>query len=168
MEDLARIIGNNLGSLSKIQICPVEKITSIPDPVNGVISSAVVFAAAGKWYDLFSSFESLQFKQKSVTTNQGKHYELNIDGFIPGHCQAMDYLLSTMEQSKFVVKATDLNGNVLLICNLRFQEIRGMTFTADYDSTSKYSGNKGYAINFSMLSCYRAYSYLFTGSGSGS
>jgi len=171
MQDIAKITGPNMGSLAKIQICLTELITSIPDPVHGVISLPVVFAAGKKWYDIYSTFETLSFSQKSVTTNQGKHYELTVEGFIPGHCSYLEYYFSELEQKKIVIKALDTNGHTFLVCNLKFGEIRGATLKVDYDSTSKISGLKGSKLTFSMLSSDRAYFYTATDtvtSGSGS
>jgi hypothetical protein len=159
MDEITKPSGNRIGGLSKIQICPVVEITSIPDAVAGVISSAVTFAGAGKWYDVPAAFESLQFTQKSVNSTQGKHYELEVSGFITGQSAALDYLFAQLEQKRIVIKATDMNGNVLLVCQVKAGTITGLRLAVDYDSTSSYSGKKGYSLSFIMLGRNKAYSY---------
>ena len=168
MDDITKPSGNYMGSLSKIQVCPVELIYSIPEPLNGVISSAVTFQSGKRWYDVYSAFESLSISQKSVSSAQGKHYEISVDGFVPGHCAVLDELFNQLENSKLVLKITDMNGKIFLVCNTTRAQTIGATLTVDYDSTSSYSGKSGYQLSFKLTSPQRIYSYGPSGSGSGS
>jgi hypothetical protein len=168
MADIIRPVGSSLGSLSYIELCPVDEISSIPYPVNGAVISAVVFVAGKGWYSIFNAWETLQLDVKPVTSGNGMHYEININGFIPGHDYSLDYLFNQLENSKLVVKAVDMNNEVVLVCHVHPSGITGAKLVVGYDSTSSYSGKKGYAINISMLSKARPYGYTAQGSGSGS
>jgi hypothetical protein len=168
MIDITKPSGYNIGGLAKIQVCPVELVSSIPDPVAGVISSPVSFATGGRWFDIYNTFESIWFKQPSMLTNQGKHYEISVEGFIPGQTAELDFLFNQIEQKRHIIKAWDLNGHRLLICSIKSGSFFGAALKVDYDSQSLVSGRKGYRLLFSLLSGKRAYWYTYQGSGSGS
>lgn len=169
MNDINRPSVNNMGGLARFKLCPENLISNVPDAVSGVIAAQVTFESGGRWYDFFSTLETLFFEQTSSTTNQGKAYKQIVGCFLPGQSANLDTLFSELEQMRHILKLYDTNGHILLMCSKKGGTFTGARMTVDYNSQSKISGRKGYAIQFELWSHTRAYFYTATEtSGSGS
>ena len=168
MNDVSKITGNNLGGLASIVFCPVDLVNSIPDPVQGSVLSSVIFQAGGRWFSFGHTFETLSFSQNKADSEQGKHYEQVISGFLPNQSADLDWMFMEMEEKKHFLKVTDTNGHIFIIGRMEAGEKYGAAFSVEYNSQSKISGLKGYSFKFVLLSPERALYYNISGSGSGS
>lgn len=99
--------GQNMGGLCKIRILDVSTLSSMPDPINGVITTEV--GDANDWDEFI-----VQQQQSEVSENEmsagGKMYAMKLVANIRKQSSAKSHLLYGLTKKRFLVDFTDQNG----------------------------------------------------------
>ena len=135
---------DNLGGLLKMWAVPTSDFS-----INGELVS---FARMDDIYLIYCSPDSLSFKEPSIRTEAGLHYDCNVSGFIPKDTEEVRVALAELEYRPYVVILQDGNGFYKL-CGTAFYPLR---LAASLKTGKQTSDRAGYEIQFSGKTISRA------------
>ncbi len=136
----------SMGGNSSFKFSPIENIASIPDAINDVITSDVVFKPGCAWYDGLALQNSLDFSEEQKKSDAGESFQTNISGMVPKLTHEYLAQFNEMRRHRFVVQITDNNGNARISGSV----LAGMQFAFDQKSKNTPSGTSGFSYSFSL------------------
>ena len=145
---------DSIGGLDKFYFVPVEGVVSIPLVINHNIATPLSFGTGYTWLIGYGSFDTLEFSERSKLTNQGRHIEATLKGFVPESPEMLKQL-EQMDGRRFILRITD-NDNMVRICGTLTESL---AFTTDFE-TQTVSGVKGYHFQVSGFLRKRSPIYL--------
>ncbi len=144
MQSIALSNEDNTGSLAKLHMIPVEDVVSIPDPEDYVVVDPVVLDIDCMWYTMQFTQDTPGFEESENKSKSGSFFNINLDGFIPGHNPVLTSILCEMRHRKWIIIATDHDGQKRLIGSLK----NPVRFKWKFNTGNKTSGRKGYDFTF--------------------
>jgi len=136
----------SMGGNSSFKFSPIENIASIPEAINDVMTSDVVFKSGHTWFNGLALQNSLDFSEEQKNSDAGENYQTNIGGMVPKLTHEYLAQFNEMRRHRFVVQITDNNGNARLCGSLT----AGMLFTFNQQSKNTPSGTSGFPYNFTL------------------
>jgi len=134
---------DSLAGLDEFYFVQVEKVNTIPDPVDSFIDSLIVLKSGVVWLKGYAAIDTLKLSEKPQLTNHGQIIKSELSGFVPDSV-SIQQLFSEMAGKKFVVKAKDNDGRVRLIGSIE----QPLEFIPEFD-TQTVSQQKGHLFRFS-------------------
>lgn len=104
--------GNGLGGICKLRIIDVDDVPSMPDAINGIISTAV--GDSGDWLDLPLQTQSAEANERQVDES-GSAYPFLLTVILRRLSAAKHKTLYDKSYKRFLLDYTDLTGNRRLI-----------------------------------------------------
>lgn len=140
------------GGYRSFQFVPVNKVLSYP-----MISAAAAVVAVGlssdaAWYQGYATDQTLSYTEEQQVDANGKYFNLIVSGFIPGDSQALITLISEMEIYRHLLTVKDSRGFKRLIGS----PAAPLDFSANFNSGTGRSDQKGFTFQFTGQSLYRA------------
>jgi hypothetical protein len=149
-------IENIGGCYELFNFIPASLIDVMPDYANGYYSSQPTFYGSSVWLNGKSLQNKLSFSDEQIITNNGKHYKIVVQGFIPKLTYQYLHLFHEMSQQKFILKITDGNGSVFIIGTKK--EPLSFKFSRKTESTG--AGLAGHSFEFFANSSLPAVLYV--------
>lgn len=144
MQNFTTFSGPNLGGCKSFLFIPINDISSIPDPVDMVISSAVVLRSGKSWYTGYSTLETLEFAERQKNTRAGSSFDKIINGSYPKQSNSMLALFNEMDGQRFVIQITDNNDVVRLVGTIN----NPLIFRFDFTTGQQAANLNGYKFVF--------------------
>ncbi len=147
MNDFPFLTGiSNQAGLQLVEYTPVASVSSFPSIANGVISSALTFAAGARWYSVYGSMSKKGYDEGGKETEHGFLYSPEIQLFYPGDTIATRQLLKLMEAPfhRYLLRLTDHNGFKRLVGT----PWQGLTFGYEFTTDDNMGGARGYRLTW--------------------
>jgi len=133
-----------LGGACDFKFIPVTDVSTVPLPVDGIITDAITLVAGKQWFTGYASQGSLQLDESREETAAGNVNNVTVKAFYPDISTAMPAILEEMLPYRYLVQLTDLNGNVRLCGSLT----EPLMFSFIRSTKASPSERPGYDIQF--------------------
>lgn len=124
----------NPGGLGSFYFVPKYEIDRFPKVANGMAQQHVTFKNSSYWYLGYASSDSLEFDEKSQTSDNGRYFDVNLDGAYPGDFLEIVALFN--EMGNFTISYV-----LVFVDHLGKQRIAGLDgdlfFTSSFSSKEK-------------------------------
>jgi hypothetical protein len=146
MQNFIAFENENMGGVNSFRFVPINDIASIPDAVNGKITSAVVLKSGKQWYTGLSVINKLKFNEEASHVTAGVLYRTRVSGSIPKLTDDYLALFTEMASQRFLLEITDNNGYKRL-CG---KYLMGLRFDFNQDSGGRPSDTNGWEYSFTI------------------
>ncbi len=100
--------GTNSGSICKLEIVDVDKVSSDALTLNGVVITNVSLSAGENWEEVYFTQDSAHL----VERHNGEHHDLKVTWRSPKDSTNSISYLQTLKRRRYLARITDLNGTV--------------------------------------------------------
>ena len=142
--DIEKHTGDNLGGNYRIKYAFVEDIAEIPEPHAGAIHSEVVMKAGTRWYEVYCTEASMQFKDAQEDSEHGASFVKELTGFVPKEREELNEALDALKNRRCVLDVIDNNNTRKLVGTIS----EPLYFSSSSDSKESTSGRNGTAISW--------------------
>ena len=145
----------NPGGYKGFKFSPLSAVSIYPAIQSGAINLPYTFTQGNGWLDGYATYGTLLFKEIGVPSDNGKFYNQEITGFVPGDSPELSALMDEMEQQPFIIRLLDPRGKMRVAGTHCYPLI----FTAEFNSGGNRPDAKGYTFKFTGQSIFRAPAY---------
>lgn len=142
--EILKHTGDNVGGNYRLRIAYVEKVQEVPATVDGAIHHDVVMKAGGRWFDIYCSEGSIDFKDAQAESDHGGFFNKTVSGFIPKDRADVVEFVEALKNRPVIIDLIDNNEVRKLVGTLE----EPMYFTASFESKDQTAGRAGTSITF--------------------
>jgi hypothetical protein len=135
---------DNKGSILQLLIARKVEVVSIPDPIRGVITGDIVFAAGCGFTRWDVTLETARIKSNGKQTREGVTRSNPLTFSVPKDNAIARYQFLVAEADEFIVCFTDGNGSRKLYGTLDSP----VRFTFDHDGGGRFADGNKYDCQF--------------------
>jgi len=134
-----------MGGNSGFEFSPVQLVSSIPQAIDGLVSTAIPMVGSAVFFDGYSTPNTLSYTEASEQTRAGMLYKISVKGFYPKASAAMISLFAEMVRQKFILLVTEISGEKLIFGNKN----EPLSFNFSKSSKNAPGERSGYDFEFS-------------------
>lgn len=143
--EILKHTGDNIGGNFKIKIAYTEQVQEIPGTYNGAIHNDVAMKPGGRWFDVYCTEESIDFKDVQSDSDHGDFFNKTVTGFIPkDRADAIEFV-EALKNRPIIIDLLDNNEVRKLVGTVE----EPMYFKSSFESKDQVSGRAGTTITFS-------------------
>lgn len=157
MDDINEYSGDNLGGVIGFKFIPVTDVQSIENPIDHVITTAVVLKTNKRWFSAYATQGTIGYSETSEQTAHGEVFKQQLVAIIPKDDKDKAVLFNKMRNQKFIVDYTDSNGLRKLIGSLE----EPLFFSSSANTKTEMSGRNEHSITFYGTGTHKAFIYDF-------
>jgi hypothetical protein len=135
----------SMGGNSGFEFSPVQLIASIPQAIDGIVSSPVVMAGSATLLDGYATPGTLLTSILTEQTRAGIIFNISVKGFYPKASAAMILLFAEMVSQKFILIVSDISGEKVIFGNKN----EPLSFNFSKSSKNAPGERSGYDFEFS-------------------
>lgn len=102
--------GGKMGGILTIDVVRKSDVESIPAPVNGTVSGAVVLKAGAAWSRWITGYQSAAITTTARTSREGPSKASELPFILPLDRAGVRYMLQLAERDEFIVVYKDATG----------------------------------------------------------
>lgn len=116
LNDIISLDGDdNIGGLELLEFALANDISSIPDAINMLVTTAIVMKSGKRFYECPFTLESAGFSETASDTPNGALYNKTVKVFVPCDNNANAHIFDQMENGRFIVVTKDNNGRQRIV-----------------------------------------------------
>jgi len=150
--EMHETMGGNIG----FQFSPHHLIASIPQAVDGVVTSQIAMVGSAQFYDGYSSPGTLTYSEVSEATRSGMVFKVSVKGFYPKASPSMVMLFQEMCRQKHVLIVSGILGEKTIFGNKN----EPLSFVFANSSKNVPGEGSGYEFSFEGVTTSAAPAYL--------
>jgi len=136
-----------MGGNSGFEFSPVQSVSSIPQAIEGVVTSFITMAGSEVFMDGYATPGTLSYAEVSEATRAGIIFKLSVKGFYPKAPASMISLFSEMVRQKFILLVSEISGEKLIFGNKK----EPLSFNFSKSSKNAPGERSGYDFEFSGI-----------------
>lgn len=144
LKNIDRIQGQNMGGLLQLQVIRKDDVTSIPDPVNGVIYGDIITKPGKDFTTWLVTPGSAQFISEDQTTQEGVSRRNRLPFFVPKDTPDLKLMFRLAQDDEHIIISTDSNGVKKIFGSLDSPA----RFEFRHDTSNASAGRNGYSCQF--------------------
>ena len=141
LPEMPEIMGGNSG----FEFSPVQLVSSIPQAIDGLVTTAIPMVGSTTFMDGYATANTLSYNEASEQTRAGTIYKVSVKGFYPKASAAMISLFAEMVRQKFILLVTEISGEKLIFGNKN----EPLSFNFSKSSKNAPGERSGYDFEFS-------------------
>lgn len=134
-----------MGGNSGFEFSPVQYVASIPQAIDGIVSSPVSMVGSATFLEGYSTPGSLSASIATGQTRAGTVYDISVKGFYPKASAAMIFMFYEMARQKFILIVSDISGEKMIYGNKN----EPLSFVFSKSSKNVPGERSGYDFEFS-------------------
>jgi hypothetical protein len=142
--EIVKHTGDNVGGNFKLRVAYVEEVQEIPTPIDGTVHLEVTLKPGGRWYDIYSTEGTINFKDASQTSDHGDYFAKSLEAFAPKDSTELVDAANRFRNRPLIIDLIDNNGTRKLIGTID----EPMYVSTSFDSKTQVSERAGTALSF--------------------
>lgn len=141
----------NIGGYRWLKAAPVADIAAVTYGPDQAIT-ALSMQSGTNWISVYSTFESIEFKESSGAGANAYPFTQTVEAFFPGNKSAAILEFEARIKQRMILAIADYDGTVTIIGT----KDNGCFLEIDFNSRSRASGLKGVSLTWRCQSRMRA------------
>lgn len=156
LTDIFEPCGPVQGGIDLVKVIPVDQVISIPKARGHVVETPIVLKTGARWYDLWFSPGSGNFKEPMGDDVQGEYVKPVVSLFSPRETPTVAYFAARLQGVRCLVVFQDGNRLSRIVGSLEYP----LSFKHEFDSGASANSRSGSTFTFSGEQPEKSYFYL--------